>query len=67
MSFKAFANIRIFNYEFSITALLNNTQTMKFKTQPTALFFTAANIIVDVSETNDALRKMIRGSSLYTL
>ena len=34
-----------------ITALFNNTRTLKFKTQPTVSFFTAANITAAPQET----------------
>ena len=33
----------------SLTALLNNTRTLKYKTQPTYSFFTTENIIADIS------------------
>ena len=49
----------------NLTALFNNTRTLKFKTQPTVPFFAAENIIADVSENNDALRKIIKSSCLW--
>ena len=46
----------------AVAALFSNTRTLKFKTQETVSFFTAANIIVNVSErTTDALPKWLKG------
>ena len=42
-----------------LTALFNNLETLKFKTQPTGLFFTAS----DVSGSNDALHKMVNNNN----
>ena len=47
-----------------ITVLFINTWTLKFKTQPTGLFFIAVNIIADISGNNDALHKMVKRSCL---
>ena len=48
----------------SLTTLFNNTRTLKFKTQPTVSFFTAANI-TDVSGNNYALPNIIKRSCLW--
>ena len=50
-----------------ITALFNNTRILKFKTQPTVSFFTAANVIVDASGNNDSLRKKVKRSCLWVV
>ena len=52
-------------YHSAFTMLFKNMRILKFKTQPTVPFFTAANIIADVSENNDALRKMVYRSCLW--
>ena len=48
-----------------ITELSNNTQTLKFKTQLTVLFFATAIVIVDVSGNKDEEPNRFKRSCLW--
>ena len=47
-------------------SFLEDVITALFKTQPTVSFSTAANVIVDVLRNNNASRKMVKWSCLWS-